>query len=151
MDQALQALRSILLSPFAVAIGLPLIFFVIGGLSRLLARRKEPLWKRDDWYLAPDIGLAAFAASLTWFAETLPKFKLQSNAELAERALLNVFYLLVAFVTYILMVALQQALADETSDPRKKRQQFWTLVVGCNVGAAVVFAIFVLVIKGVGG
>lgn len=56
---------------YVCAVGIPLIFFLVGGFVKAIVRMKpgDPFWQEDDWYLGLDASLANLATCMIAFAE----------------------------------------------------------------------------------
>lgn len=56
---------------YVCALGIPLIFFVVGGFVKAIVRIKpgDQFWQEDDWFLGLDASLANLATCMVAFAE----------------------------------------------------------------------------------
>lgn len=129
----------------AVLIGIPLLFYLCGGMGRLMLRRSDHFWDRQDWYLAPDAALSNIAAALLFLAEShLPPAASQALFARPDRQALAALFAALAMALYLAVIGAHQKL--EHPSVRRLIQQA-ALVGFCNVAAIGYMVAFLTIVK----
>jgi hypothetical protein len=130
-----------------VLIGIPIAFYLCGGIGKILTRPGSHFWDRKDWYLAADASLANVASGLLFIGELVVEgSKHGFPAEEMVKALPGVVFVAMSLFFYILILAAHQKIEH---DPAKSTAQLTVLVGGCNLVAILVMYGFISLVKGV--
>lgn len=131
----------------AVMVGIPLLFYVCGGLGKILTRQGGHFWDRKDWYLAADASLANVAGGLLFIGElVIEGSKTGYPPQAMARALPGLLFVAASLLLYILILALHQKIEH---DPLKRTAQLTVLVGTCNVFAIGAMCSFIAFVKGI--
>jgi len=130
-----------------VMIGIPLIFYLCGGLGKILTRPGGQFWNRKDWYLAADASLANVAGGLLFIGELLIEgSKCNYAPAVMAKALPGMLFVAASLFLYILILAAHQKIEH---DPNRKTAQLTVLIGGCNVIAIAAMCSFIAFVKGI--
>ena len=127
-----------------VALVIPLIFFIIGGVGKILIRNSGGLIDRKDWYLAVDVALANIAAGIMQIVDTLNQNGVESIA--AIKILPSVLYSVMAVFVYVMTLSVHQKWEHLTINPDK--YQRYGLVMGANFLSLGMMYFYIIIIKG---
>ena len=137
----------ILTNRFVVALLVPLLLFLAGGLGKKLVRGERD-WQWQDWYLGVDASLAALSAAVIHIFEiTRLKQIAPTQSELYDRqqAASGVF---IAFSFFMFLYVLSIHQNWERTDSNPCRQKVWLVLASNLIGLGLMFG-FILVVKGV--
>ncbi|VTU41654.1 MULTISPECIES: hypothetical protein [unclassified Variovorax] len=128
----------------AVIFGIPLAFYLCGGLGKTLARNSRGLLVRQDWFLATDALLATVAACVGFLGDEVIKAQRDGCTQAMAKTLAALAVLAAASILFYLgILAAHRHLEHEGS----ARQQRWVLVFGCNAVAIALSVIFLIMTK----
>jgi hypothetical protein len=129
-----------MVAPIWIALGVPVIFILVGATGRKLVRGTG--WQRSDFYLGPQLCLATLSADILFLADL---FREPMHGVSAQRREINAIILLAAvFFLYIVLLALQQDWHERHNRP--KTQLFWLVVLSNLIGGGL-FVSFVFLVK----
>ncbi|HBT4717389.1 MULTISPECIES: hypothetical protein [Klebsiella pneumoniae complex] len=137
----------ILLNKYFVAIGIPLILIACGSVVKKLVRGSA--WERKDLYFGVELTLTSVGAALLNLYDLGGAIK--NKAAGGSEALLikltgNTVYLCISLLILLWIVALHQDWENRTGN---RNGQVSRLIVLSNLVGIVMFASFVLLVKGI--
>ncbi|HDC4602575.1 TPA: hypothetical protein O8U20_004057 [Enterobacter cloacae] len=136
---------SVLGNKYFVALVFPLMMILCGGVIKKLAR--SSFWQKSDFYFGGELILAAMGAALLNLYDLTSLVKSPMlPAEMVNKYLWTTSFIIICFVTLLLVVSVHQDLEKRTGSPRL---QFWVLGPLFNFIGVFLFAAFVMWIKGV--
>ena len=129
---------------YFIAIGIPLIFLLLGVLAKKLARGSK--WKRTDFYLGIESTLAAFSAELIYGFD-LYKMSfmpgVSTSALMAKSAVTLVFVI----ITILLLLVVVSTHQDWLKRNTVRKSQILMLGIGTNIIGTGVLLAFILFVK----
>ena len=129
------------MTPYLIAIGIPLILILSGALSKKLVRGSS--WIKTDFFLGVELSLASMGSALVFIYE----ISKTTNAEFIQsKALISGIFTITCFFLLLWVMAVHQ---DWEKKPQNPRGQLLWLGGFCNLIGISLMAGFVLFVKGV--
>jgi hypothetical protein len=132
--------------PYLFAIGIPIIFIIIGGLAKKLVR--GPGWDRKDFFLGIQSTLATISAQLVYLYDIV-KDGITSNGltvNSVQKLALSALSFLITIPVLFLVLILHQEWGQRNNN--RKGQIVWLGIIANLIGAGLLVG-FLLAIKGV--
>lgn len=136
-------LPGVLTNPYLIAIVIPLILILSGGLAKKIVRGTS--FQARDFFLGVELALATLGACLTNFFD-LTKAATAASGTAAPGMTGNATFLAFSFFLLLIILATHQEWEAKTQNP--KGQLFWLGFFSNTVGAGLMIA-FILMVKGV--
>lgn len=132
---------TILSNKWTIGLVVPLIFFVISGLAKALARSSGIRW--EDWYLGVELILAALSSTLLYVVDLARKVNLEKVMACTVFTVLLVLFLVVQLL-------LHRTFGDSmTSEIFPKRVCRFIMIGVCNCIGFVFLGGFIVFLKGI--
>ncbi|MGB9989536.1 hypothetical protein [Pseudoduganella rhizocola] len=132
-------------NPYLVALGIPLLLLLCGAVAKKLARRDD--WRRSDFFLGLELALADIGAGLVYLYD-LQRMNMNhalDTATLGIKIGTTATFLVIAFGGLLWVLSIHQ---DWEQHAASAKGLIWLGVVSNAVGI-ILFAVFVLFVKGV--
>ena len=138
---------SYLTNRFVIALLVPALLFLAGGIGKKLIRGGKN-WDRRDWYLGVDAALAAISAALiNIFEASRLKRLIPIQGELYEKQqTASAVFIAISFFMFLYLLALHQDWESPVTDT--KAQKWSHLLLSNFIGLGMMFG-FILLVKGV--
>lgn len=133
-------------NPYLVAVGIPLLLMLCGALAKKLVRGAG--WKKNDFFLGVELSLASLGSAMVYFydLQKLPVANQPLVANVGDKIGATATFLAISFFLLLLVLSTHQDWESRTTNP--KGQVLMLGVLSNGVGIAL-FAVFVLLVKGV--
>jgi Na+/phosphate symporter len=132
-----------LISPYVVAVAIPLALIVCGGVAKKIVRGSS--YESKDFYFGVELTLGTLGTCLTNLFDFI-KSPVQGQANVASDVLLkNAVFVAISFCSLLFLLGLHQDWEARSLEPKK--QVFW-LGVFSNLVGALLMVSFILVVKG---
>lgn len=137
----------ILTNRFVIALLVPTLLFLAGGIGKKLVRGGRD-WSLKDWYLGVDASLAAMSAALiNIFEITRLKRLVPIQTNLYDRQqVATAVFIAISFFLFLYVLGVHQNWEPE--DRNVRAQKIWLLGISNGIGLGLMF-VFVLTVKGV--
>lgn len=138
--------RNMLTNSYLIALGIPLILVFCGALAKKLVR--GTFWQASDFFLGVELALASLGSALIHFFDLQRQTATQSvtSASLGNSVAATASYVAIAFFLLLWILSTHQDWVSRTQN--QKGQLIWLGGVS-NIIGVVLFAAFIMLVKGV--
>jgi len=143
---SIRTLNMLLTNPYTVALGIPLILICCGALAKKLVRGGG--WKRTDFYLGVELALSALGSAMVYLYDLQKAGSSGSlaNSLLPSKMVATSSFLAISFFLLLWILSTHQDWEGRNQNPRG---QFLLLGIGVNAVGVLLYASFVMLVKGV--
>ncbi len=133
-------------NPYLVAVGIPLLLMLCGALAKKLVRGGG--WKKSDFFLGVELSLASLGSAMVYFydLQKLPSPAQQLSQNVGDKIGATATFLAISFFLLLLVLSTHQDWESRVTNPRGQILMLGILSNGVGIG---LFAVFVLLVKGV--